>query len=108
MPCSLIPKLSPFHQERQNSHNMITRLKATSFTTKALLSIHNITIQQTVKQALAHKGYLVMKDEYDAPIRNNTWEFVPYPANIKIIDKKWLFKIKVRANNSLYIIKVNI
>lgn len=39
-----------------------------------------------------------MKDEY---IKNNTWELVPYHANQKIIDNKWLFKIKEQCEDSL-------
>lgn len=46
-----------------------------------------------------------MKDKYDALIRNNAWDLVPCPKEIKVIDNKWLFRIKELVDGSLKKIK---
>lgn len=49
-----------------------------------------------------------MKDEYYALIQNNTWTVVPYPPNINLIDNKWVYKIKRKANSSIACYKTHL
>lgn len=39
--------------------------------------------------------------EMDALMRNKTWEVVPRPDNRKIVDSRWVFKIKRLANGEI-------
>ncbi|KAH0710929.1 hypothetical protein KY284_012356 [Solanum tuberosum] len=39
-----------------------------------------------------------MKVEYDALIRNRTWELMPRDTSKNVVDCKWLYKIKKRAD----------
>lgn len=42
-----------------------------------------------------------MTDEYNALIKNNTWNLVPKPAGINIVNLMWLYKHKYKADGSL-------
>ena len=42
-----------------------------------------------------------MKDEYDALIRNGTWEPVTRTKDHKVIGSKWTYKIKQDANGNI-------
>ena len=39
-----------------------------------------------------------MDDEYDALIKNKTWELVPRPSNVNVIPSMWIFTHKVKSN----------
>ncbi|XP_019107779.1 uncharacterized mitochondrial protein AtMg00810-like [Beta vulgaris subsp. vulgaris] len=39
-----------------------------------------------------------MDDEYDALIKNRTWELVPRPPNVNVIRSMWIFAHKEKAN----------
>ena len=41
---------------------------------------------------------MAMDDEYDALIKNKTWELVPRPPNINVIKSMWIFTHKVKSN----------
>lgn len=85
-----------------NTHSRVTRSNAILVEPKTFLTSYNITLPKTVKQVLTYKGWFKsMKDEYDVLMRKNTWELVLCPTNTKIIDKKWLFKIKELVGGSL-------
>ena len=40
-------------------------------------------------------------DEYQALLRNNTWELVPAAKNQNIVSNKWVYRVKYKANGSL-------
>jgi hypothetical protein len=42
-----------------------------------------------------------MDAEYDALMKNKTWHLVPPQKGSNVIDCKWVYKIKRRANGSL-------
>lgn len=85
-----------------NHHGLITRSKASTFKPKVFYVAHNITLPKTVQQALTNERWSQsIKDEYDALIRNNIWDLVPYLKDIKVIDNNWLFRIKELVNGSL-------
>jgi len=57
---------------------------------------------QTVQEALDDsKWKLAMQDEYDALIRNSTWHLVSPKPGANIIDCKWVYKIKKKADGSI-------
>ena len=39
-----------------------------------------------------------MDDEYEALIKNKTWELVPRPPNVNVIRSMWIFTHKVKSN----------
>ncbi|KAK6780427.1 hypothetical protein RDI58_022611 [Solanum bulbocastanum] len=41
---------------------------------------------------------MAMDDEFDALIKNKTWELVPRPPNVNVIRSMWIFTHKVKAN----------
>jgi hypothetical protein len=60
------------------------------------------TEPRSVEEALAHKHYKeAMNIEYDALMKNKTWRLVPPRKGINIIDYKWVFKVKYKADGSL-------
>ena len=51
---------------------------------------------KTVKQALANTNWLTtMQQEYDALLKNMTWDLVSLPPNRQSIGCKWVFKENV-------------
>jgi hypothetical protein len=42
-----------------------------------------------------------MDAEYDALMKNKTWHLVPPQKGSNVIDRKWVYKIKRRADGSL-------
>ena len=41
---------------------------------------------------------MAMDDEYDALIKNKTWELVPRPPNVNVIRSMWVFAHKEKSN----------
>lgn len=42
-----------------------------------------------------------MDDEYAALMKNETWHLVPPRSGCKVIDCKWVFKLKKKADGSI-------
>jgi histone deacetylase 1/2 len=42
-----------------------------------------------------------MQDEYDALMTNKTWTLVPFSGNKNVIDCKWVYHIKHRADGTV-------
>jgi hypothetical protein len=42
-----------------------------------------------------------MNAEFDALVKNNTWHLVPQKGVKNVIDCKWVYKIKTKADNTL-------
>jgi histone deacetylase 1/2 len=56
----------------------------------------------TVEEALASKHWKeAMYLEYNALVKNKTWHLVPPRKGINVIDCKWVWKIKYKADGSL-------
>lgn len=46
-------------------------------------------------------GKKAMQEEYNALIHNNIWSFFPIDSSCNVVDCKWLFKIKCKADGSI-------
>lgn len=56
----------------------------------------------SVKEALNLKHWKsAMKEEYDALMRNATWNLVPFSPSYNVVGKKWVFKVKHNLDGSL-------
>nr|XP_016483849.1 PREDICTED: uncharacterized protein LOC107804460 [Nicotiana tabacum] len=56
----------------------------------------------TFKQANKHEEWRqAMKAEYDALMKNQTWELVPRDPTTNVVDFKWLYRIKRKADGSI-------
>lgn len=54
-----------------------------------------MNIPRSAKLALQHLGWRVaMKNKYEALIKNKTWKLIPKTEHDKVINTKWVFKIK--------------
>lgn len=42
-----------------------------------------------------------MEKEFEAIRQNNTWVLVPYSEDQKVVDCKWVFKTKYKANGEV-------
>lgn len=42
-----------------------------------------------------------MKDEFQALVDNGPWDLVPYTDDMKVINNKWIYKVKTHADGSL-------
>jgi histone deacetylase 1/2 len=56
----------------------------------------------TVEEALGNKNWKEAMDvEYNALVKNNTWRLVPPKRGSNIIDCRWVFKVKLKADGTL-------
>jgi histone deacetylase 1/2 len=57
---------------------------------------------ETLQLALADKKWReAMNDEYKALIENKTWHLVPYKKGTNLIDCKWVYRIKRKADGTI-------
>lgn len=91
-----------------NQHPMTTRSKnnivkpSRKFGLSAIALSLKDTEPKTVSQALKHSQWREsMSVEYDAQLRNRTWDLVPPPRDKNIIDCKWVFRLKYLPNGSI-------
>ena len=47
------------------------------------------------------KWHQAMQEEYDALIENKTWHLVPPSSNRNLIDCKWVYRVKKKADGSI-------
>lgn len=90
---------NPQIPSKTNNHTMTTRSKAGIFKPKAFTAS---TEPKSVKVALSDpKWKHAMIEEYQALMRNKTWDLVPLPAGKQPIGSKWVFRMKYNADGSL-------
>ena len=102
----------PLHPHNQPSnpltpsHHMITRSKNGIFKPKQfpnmLLLCEHISEPTTVSEALSSPDWKkAMEAEFQALIRNDTWELVPYTDDMNVVTNKWVFRVKYNADGSV-------
>lgn len=69
----------------------MTRSQHTYF---ALMTLYEIEPQKFEEANENQKWKNAMQIEYDALIKNKTWELVPPPHNRNIINCRWIYKLK--------------
>lgn len=52
------------------------------------------TFNYVINSSDASNWLNVIQDEFNSFIKNKTWVFVKIPKNAKVLDSRWLFKIK--------------
>lgn len=90
-----------FTHQSTNTHHMLTRAKYGIKELRIYFAAQSIPLPRTFKEALKHEGYKSMKSECDALIKNNTGILICLPANKKISDNKWLFRVKELSDGAL-------
>lgn len=72
-----------------------------------IVSSHPIAVRfgprelDTTKQACHDKKITTMKAELHASAQNHTWLLVRAPSTQKVIDNKWVFKVKYLPTNAV-------
>lgn len=56
---------------------------------------------QAIKDENAAQWIDAMKEEYESLIKNGTWEIVERPGDQKIIDNRWVYKLKKNLDGSI-------
>ncbi|GJU08394.1 ribonuclease H-like domain-containing protein [Tanacetum coccineum] len=84
---------------------MVTRVKAGIFKSLKRMNCHVTTTSPLPRShihALRDPNWKeAMLDEYNALITNETWVFIPRPANANVVRSMWLFKHKFNADGTL-------
>lgn len=63
---------------------------------------HKSPLPKNHKQALQdHNWNAAMFDEYNALIKTGTWDLVPRPMGVNVVNCMWLFKHKYKSNGDL-------
>lgn len=96
-----------------SSHIMCTRSKSgiVKPNPKYALSVDASipTEPLSVQAALQHPGWTVaMKEEMSALAANDTWTLVQPPPGVNIVDCKWVFKTKLKADGTLERLKARL
>jgi hypothetical protein len=79
----------------------------TAGSTAGIKSSSSPTIQEpaSYKQALgipqSERWEAAIKSEYDSDVSRKTWPLVPCPPGRKLVDSKWVFKLKRDANGQI-------
>ena len=74
---------------------MITRSKSRIFKRKVYTATLTNKEPSTVQEALSDQNWhQAMIDEYEALIKNETCSLVPFSDAYKVVDSKWVFRIK--------------
>lgn len=61
-----------------------------------------VTEPSTIEKALSTPEWrAAAQAEYDALVRNSTWELVPFPLHLTVIECKWLFKVKKNLDGTI-------
>ena len=63
---------------------------------------------QAMKSANAHNWKVAMDEEYESLIVNNSWQLCDLPKNRRIVDCRWIFKIKRMPDGSVDIFKTRL
>lgn len=61
----------------------------------------NHTYQEAIRSNQKQEWIAAMNDEIYSLTKNRTWQLVVLPAGKKVIDNRWVFKIKMNANGSI-------
>lgn len=94
--------------EPSNHHQMVTRSKNGVFKTKrpyigaAERKQKKKQEPETVSEAMEQPEWKeALAAEFKALIKNNTWNLVPFQDQKNIIDSKWVFKTKYKADGTI-------
>lgn len=49
-----------------------------------------------------------MAEEFDTLLTNTTWDLVPPPSSVNLIDCEWVYKVKKKADDSLERLKTRL
>ncbi|XP_071918917.1 uncharacterized protein [Coffea arabica] len=67
-----------------------------------LSTLNTVSIPNSLSEALSKKEWkLAMEVEMDALEKNGTWELVDLPKNKKVVDCKWVYAVKFKADGPL-------
>ena len=93
----------PVIMDPMPSHPMITRSKAGIFKRKILTTSFSPspTEPTSAQEALLREWKKAMTEEYEALMKNQTWSLVPFNKQMKVVDNKWVFRIKYHADGSI-------
>ncbi|GKF81844.1 ribonuclease H-like domain-containing protein [Tanacetum coccineum] len=84
---------------------MVTRSQAEIFKPIDRLSLHTSSLSSIPKSpflALKDPHWSnAMYDEYNALVKNGTWNLVPRPSDVNLVRSMWLFKHNFHADGTL-------
>ncbi|KAH9706324.1 retrovirus-related pol polyprotein from transposon RE1 [Citrus sinensis] len=97
-----IDQIQTRNHSQPSSHPMITRSKSGIFKPK----VYTVTLANkepsTVQEALSSQNWhQAMVDEYAALVKNETWSLVPFSNAYKVVDNKWVFRLKQNTDGSI-------
>ncbi|RVW52539.1 Retrovirus-related Pol polyprotein from transposon RE2 [Vitis vinifera] len=105
---SLPPTTQPDHHTTNSNHSMQTRAKNNIRKPIQKLNLHiqlskPLDLEPTTPtQALKDpKWRKAMSEEYDALVRNGTWELVPSNPSQNVVGCKWIFRTKRNSDGSI-------
>ncbi|KAG8501032.1 hypothetical protein CXB51_003112 [Gossypium anomalum] len=85
-----------------NAHPMTTRFKNGIFKARVFSAELSETEPTTIDEAFASKEWaLAAQQEYEALLRNDTWDLVPLLANRRAVGCKCVFKLKKHSDGTI-------
>ncbi|XP_047251496.1 uncharacterized protein LOC124886658 [Capsicum annuum] len=97
-PPLLFPPFPPTRSTTRSRNNIFCPKRPFNY----LVQLPVVVAPHTFRQALKHPEWrLAMKDQFDALIRNQTWELVPRGPNKNVVDCKWIYRIRKKAEVKL-------
>lgn len=65
------------------------------------MSAEPTTFDQAVNSEDGHEWKRAMQEEYDSLIKNGTWKFVDSKKGQRIVDNRWVHRIKRNSTNEI-------
>ncbi|XP_022893968.1 uncharacterized protein LOC111408439 [Olea europaea var. sylvestris] len=98
----LLEKVAKNALNNHSTHYLTMYLLSTCTHKKFIVSLNTIAIPNTVFEALSKREWRdAMREEMSALEKNKTWEIVDTPRGKNIVDCKWIFTTKYKADGSL-------
>ena len=94
----------PVVSDPVSSYSMITRSKSGIFKKKVLTTSFSPspTEPSSVQEALLNPEWKkAMTEGYDVLMKNQTWSLIPFNKKMKVVDNKWVFRIKYYVDGSI-------
>jgi hypothetical protein len=61
----------------------------------------HVSYKQALRSPQSGEWEAAIKSEYDSLVFRKTWTLVPCPAGRKLVDSKWVYKLKRDANGQI-------
>lgn len=87
--------------QRYNLHPKINATELLIETGYSATVVEPKSYEKAIQSTEVQKWKRAMAEEYNSLIRNHTWDLVQPPEDQKLIDNRWVFKVREHTDSSI-------